>query len=170
MKVSTLRAALGSALVLLSHQHCHASAVHRHTHRQFHRSPDHNHARELRNHGVDAKLEKRGTCAFPAGMDANLVKVTPNAANAGWAMSPDQVCSPGYCPYACAPGMLMAQWKPGTSYTYPESMVGLDVALVPRLIANRVRTVDCSATLMDRSPSLFRMSLSAFPAPGPSLP
>lgn len=127
MKVSTLQAALGSALVLLSDQQARASTAHRHVHRHFHKRHSHSHVHELRHvEGESTKLEKRGTCAFPFGMDPNLVPVTPNAANAGWAMSPDQVCSPGYCPYACAPGMLMNQWKPGTTYIYPESMVGLE--------------------------------------------
>lgn len=71
-----------------------------------------------------AEVEKRtGKCQFPA--DAGLVAVTPNDANGGWAMSPDQCCEPGnYCPYACPPGQVMAQWDPdATSYTYPQSMV-----------------------------------------------
>lgn len=41
-------------------------------------------------------------------------------------MSPDQPCTPGnWCPYACPPGQLMAQWDPeATSYTYPQSQYG----------------------------------------------
>lgn len=41
-------------------------------------------------------------------------------------MSPDQQCTAGnYCPYACPPGQLMAQWdKSATSYTYPQSEHG----------------------------------------------
>lgn len=40
-------------------------------------------------------------------------------------MSPDRPCKFGsYCPYACPPGQVMNQWKPGTTYTYPESMDG----------------------------------------------
>ncbi|KMP07578.1 Sim1p [Coccidioides immitis H538.4] len=78
-------------------------------------------------HGVarSKPLKKRGgQCEFPS--DAGLVAVTPNEENAGWAMSPDQPCEPGnYCPYACPPGMVMAQWDPkATSYTYPQSMNG----------------------------------------------
>ena len=72
----------------------------------------------------DAGLEQRhGKCEFPT--DAGLVPVTPNDINGGWAMSPDQCCEPGsYCPYACPPGQVMAQWDPdATSYTYPQSMV-----------------------------------------------
>ncbi len=71
-----------------------------------------------------AGVEKRGgQCAFPT--DAGLVSVTPGEQNAGWAMSPDQPCTPGnYCPYACPPGQVSVQWDPtATSYTYPQSMV-----------------------------------------------
>ena len=73
---------------------------------------------------TQATVEKRGgQCAFPT--DAGLVAVTPDEANAGWAMSPDQPCTPGnYCPYACPPGEVMMQWDPSaTAYTYPKSMV-----------------------------------------------
>ncbi|BFZ63315.1 hypothetical protein YB2330_004437 [Saitoella coloradoensis] len=72
-----------------------------------------------------AHLEKRTTtCAFPT--DAGLVSVTPDASNAGWAMSPDQPCTAGmYCPYACPAGQVAMQWDPtATSYTYPASMNG----------------------------------------------
>lgn len=70
-------------------------------------------------------IEKRAnTCSFPT--DAGLVSVTPGSSNGGWAMSPDQQCTPGkYCPYACPPGKVMAQWDPSaTSYTYPQSENG----------------------------------------------
>lgn len=61
---------------------------------------------------------------FPGDEDPNLVAITPNEENAGWAMSPDQPCEPGmYCPIACKPGMVMAQWDPDSSFTYPVSMV-----------------------------------------------
>jgi hypothetical protein len=44
--------------------------------------------------------------------------------NNGFAMSPDEPCVDGtWCPIACKPGKVMAQWKPGTTYSYPESMV-----------------------------------------------
>lgn len=72
-------------------------------------------------------IDKRGgQCQFPT--DAGLVAVTPKAMNAGWAMSPDQPCKPdSYCPYACPPGQVMAQWDPkATAYTYPASMVRLN--------------------------------------------
>lgn len=75
-------------------------------------------------HHKKSNLVKRGECQFPT--DKGLVSVTPDAQNAGWAMSPDQPCKPGmYCPYACPPGQLMAQWDPkATSYSYPGSMNG----------------------------------------------
>lgn len=72
-----------------------------------------------------APLEKRGnTCSFPT--NDNLVAITPNSGNGGWAMSPDETCTSGnYCPYACPPGQLAAQWDTkSTSYTYPESQYG----------------------------------------------
>lgn len=79
--------------------------------------------RHMHHHDLKHKLKKRAQCEFPT--DAGLVSVTPGAMNAGWAMSPDQPCKPGmYCPYACPPGQLMAQWDPdATEYAYPESMV-----------------------------------------------
>jgi len=50
--------------------------------------------------------------------------VAPDMKNAGWAIAPDIECVAGmYCPYACAPGKVMAQWKKGSTYTYPDSMV-----------------------------------------------
>lgn len=71
---------------------------------------------------------KGGQCQFPN--DAGLVEVTPNEQNAGWAMSPDQPCTPGsYCPYACPPGQVSMQWDPSaTEYSYPKSMVSFSVA------------------------------------------
>lgn len=71
-----------------------------------------------------APTKRSTTCAFPS--SDGLVSVTPLSANAGWAMSPDQSCTAGsYCPYACPPGQLMAQWDTSaTSYTYPGSLNG----------------------------------------------
>lgn len=92
-------------------QHAHASFSRRHMH--------HHHKKDT------GDLKKRsGQCQFPT--DAGLIAVTPDAQNAGWAMSPDKPCKPGmYCPYACPPGELMAQWDPeATEYKYPDSMNG----------------------------------------------
>ena len=71
-------------------------------------------------------IKRTGSCAFPTD-DPDLVAVTPDEMNAGWAMSPNQQCTPNsYCPIACKPGMVMAQWdQEATSYSYPMSMVRL---------------------------------------------
>lgn len=71
-----------------------------------------------------APTKRSITCSFPN--DDGLVAITPQSSNGGWAMSPDEQCTPGkYCPYACPPGQVMAQWDPSaTSYTYPQSMNG----------------------------------------------
>lgn len=125
MKVTTLQAALGSVALMLSVQP--AVATHGHSHSRVHalyrkHHHQHMHAHEL----IDApkssdKVEKRGTCTLPDHDDLHYV---PGAMNAGFAMSPDQECAHGsYCPIACKPGKVMAQWKPDTKYVYPESMV-----------------------------------------------
>lgn len=71
-----------------------------------------------------APTKRSTTCQFPS--DKGLIAITPKSLNAGWAMSPDQSCTAGmYCPYACPPGQLMAQWdQSATSYTYPQSQNG----------------------------------------------
>lgn len=71
-----------------------------------------------------APTKRANTCKFPT--NAGLVAVTPNSKNAGWALLPDQQCTAGsYCPYACPPGKVMAQWDPAsTSYTVSESQNG----------------------------------------------
>ncbi|CCH59120.1 hypothetical protein TBLA_0B02780 [Henningerozyma blattae CBS 6284] len=72
------------------------------------------------------KYAKRAAsdCQFPNGN--GMVAVQTSGKNAGWAMHDDQECKPGtWCPYACQPGQLMAQWDPSaTSYTYPQSQYG----------------------------------------------
>jgi hypothetical protein len=153
MKLLDIQAAIGTAILLLSSP-CDAKHGHRlqhlevlgkrHDHNRVHASP--------RAEGIENALEKRGTCNFPS--DAGLVAVTPGSSNGGWAMSPDQPCTVGsYCPFACPPGQVMAQWNPqATSYTYPQSMVCLDVAERKR-IANRSRMVDVIVTRMDKSTS-----------------
>jgi hypothetical protein len=61
-------------------------------------------------------------CSFPS--DGGIVAVAANMKNAGWAIAPDIECLAGmYCPYACPPGQVMAQWREGSTYTYPASMV-----------------------------------------------
>jgi hypothetical protein len=124
MKLLDMQIAIGAAIALLLVP-CEAKRGRglshldilekRHSHKRTHASP--------REEASGEALQKRGQCAFPTG--AGLVSVTPGSKNAGWAMSPDQACTPGmYCPYACPPGQVMAQWNPkATSYSYPLSMV-----------------------------------------------
>ncbi|KAL7916061.1 hypothetical protein GGI35DRAFT_473375 [Trichoderma velutinum] len=122
MKVTDVQAAFASAVVLLSLP---AGTV-ASSHRRFHQLPNKKHTHLRSPHTVEDSnsIVKRGQCAFPTD-DPNLVAVTPDAENAGWAMSPDQPCQPGhYCPIACKPGMVMAQWDPDSSYSYPASMNG----------------------------------------------
>lgn len=128
MKLSVLQAALGSAIVLLSAPACQASDAHRRAHdhlhqleRSVHTHPSH-HVRGRHTH-PNSLLGKRGKCQLPTD-DDNIVAITPGEMNAGWAMSPDQEClTDQYCPYACKPGMVMAQWDPDSTYDYPASMV-----------------------------------------------
>ncbi|KUJ16709.1 uncharacterized protein LY89DRAFT_63125 [Mollisia scopiformis] len=130
MKLLEIQAAIGTAILLLSapcdaklsrHLSHLGSLERRHNHhKKAHTSP--------RVEGIEGPhtndLKKRSTCPFPS--NAGLVAVTPGSSNGGWAMSPDQPCGlNSYCPYACPPGQVMAQWSPAaTSYTYPESMAG----------------------------------------------
>ncbi|KAK2591989.1 hypothetical protein QQS21_010325 [Conoideocrella luteorostrata] len=120
MKLSIFQAVLGTSALFIAG--CDAGSSHRHLHQPYKRlglSHGHVHSRAESN-----ALVKRGTCAFPTD-DPNLVAVTPESKNAGWAMSPDQECKPGnYCPIACKAGMVMAQWDPKSTYTYPASMNG----------------------------------------------
>ncbi len=70
---------------------------------------------------VPKDVTKRAVCKLPN--DPDLVPVPGN--DGGWAMAPDVQCTAGsWCPIACVPGKVMAQWKPGTTYVYPESMDG----------------------------------------------
>ncbi|KAI9765187.1 MAG: hypothetical protein M1840_007780 [Geoglossum simile] len=114
LSIPSANAKHGVAHQVLDRRHAH------HHHKKFH-SPK----AEGRGLAETEVIEKRsGQCQFPS--DAGLVAVSPGSQNAGWAMSPDQPCKPGmYCPYACPPGQLMAQWDPSAvSYTYPQSMNG----------------------------------------------
>ena len=121
------------------------------------------HAREARASPAEAgliqeepKLRKRGQCEFPT--DAGLVAVTPHMENAGWAMSPDQPCKPGdYCPIACPPGQMMAQWDPSAT-SYP-SMVSR-VARRPGCAYSN-RTAVSTAITMATSTNHSRTALTA---------
>ncbi|EFY93442.1 SUN domain protein (Adg3), putative [Metarhizium acridum CQMa 102] len=120
MKTPILQVILGTAAVFIAG--CDATSHHRRMHQAHQRlAQPHGHVHSRAESNV---LVKRGTCAFPTD-DPNLVAVTPDQKNAGWAMSPDQECKPGnYCPIACKPGMVMNQWDPDSTYTYPASMNG----------------------------------------------
>ncbi|PGG97581.1 hypothetical protein AJ79_09144 [Helicocarpus griseus UAMH5409] len=121
MKAPAIASMAATSAILLAsvadagHSHGHVPIKHHHMHRHLDSS-----ASDAAN-----KVERRGgKCAFPT--DCGLVPITTDKMNAGWAMSPDQPCEPGnYCPYACPPGQVSAQWDPkATSYSYPISMNG----------------------------------------------
>jgi hypothetical protein len=119
MKLMKISATLGSAAALVFAQGCAATRAHRHAHTQFARRHVHSHIESAPQEY--APLEKRGTCQLPN--DPNIVFISGDMNN-GFAMAPDVACTAGmYCPYACAPGMVMNQWKPGTSYVVGQSMV-----------------------------------------------
>ncbi|KAI1492638.1 beta-glucosidase-domain-containing protein [Biscogniauxia mediterranea] len=135
MKTVGVQAALGSAVLLLASHPYTAAAEHHHQHQYLHqRHHAHVEARDVfRGHTPSnetsnprsQKLQARGgsTCKFPS--DKGAVAITPGSMNAGWSMSPDQECADGtWCPFACPPGKMLAQWKPNTHYTYPDSMCG----------------------------------------------
>ncbi|POR33043.1 Putative secreted beta-glucosidase adg3, partial [Tolypocladium paradoxum] len=126
MKFS-IQAFLGSvAAILLSTRGCKATSTHRRLHQLERKFNHHLHAssHSRAEAGLLENVKRGGSCPFPSD-DPNLVAITPTAKNAGWAMSPDQECKPGnYCPIACKPGMVMAQWDPEATYSYPKSMNG----------------------------------------------
>lgn len=128
MKITTVQAAIGSVVGLLSTQAL-ATLHHRHQH-LHHQKLSHTHTissssyNEKYNERNATELRKRGSkaCQFPT--DKGLVAVTPDGKNGGWAMAPDQECVGGtWCPIACPPGQVMNQWKPDTTYSFPESTV-----------------------------------------------
>ncbi|RYP30383.1 hypothetical protein DL767_006291 [Monosporascus sp. MG133] len=126
MKIASIQAALGSAVVLLSTP---TVATVQHRHRHLHQKLAHAHSSSSYNQKYSARntteLEKRSNKACPFPQDKGLVAVTPEAKNAGWAMAPDQECVEGtWCPIACPPGQVMNQWKPQTTYAFPESTFG----------------------------------------------
>ncbi|KAL2142674.1 hypothetical protein VTI28DRAFT_829 [Corynascus sepedonium] len=125
MRISTLQAAIGSASVLFSAQPVSASLGHRHAHVEYAKrhGHGHDHAHQVEKvANATNVVPRKATCTLPDHPD--LVYI-PGKDNNGFAMSPDQSCNHGdYCPIACVSGKVMAQWKPGTKYTYPESMYG----------------------------------------------
>ncbi len=130
MKFIDLGTALAAAFALqLSSVWARQSSGHHNAIRRLHKHHGVQVSGAEEGHGLELRglqVQKRtGKCQFPT--DAGLVPVTPNDANGGWAMSPNQCCEPAqYCPYACPPGQVMAQWDPDAkSYAYPQSMVGI---------------------------------------------
>ena len=141
MRPLEMSAAVAAMMLLLSipsanAKHGVAHQVLERRHAQHHHKKFHSSKAEERGLAEAEVIEKRtGQCQFPT--NAGLVAVTPGSQNAGWAMSPDQSCTSGmYCPYACPPGQLMAQWDPSaTSYTYPQSMVSRMKLFLPFLVS-----------------------------------
>lgn len=67
--------------------------------------------------GIPAHPQSRDECTCAFIRDAGVVPVTPERANGGWALSPDQKCRcRSYCPYACPAGFFSGQWNPQASY------------------------------------------------------
>lgn len=165
--VLTVVFSLQSSVACVKHADGHHNAL-----RRLHRHHSSLHvSRAERGHGIELRgleSEKRTqNCEFP--IDAGLVPVTPNDANGGWAMSPDQCCEPGdYCPYACPPGQVMAQWDPdATTYSYPQSMVCvflLDIGLKRCLC--EFRTEGSTAIKTERLASRSQTNPIASMAPG----
>lgn len=154
---------VGAALLLLGAQHCAATTGHREMHRQFEKRHGHGHLpsrsfeAELRSPESDeagntSEVRKRGSgCSLP-GDDGNLVRISDTRNdNQGFAMSPDQPCQDGmYCPFACKPGMLMNQWKDGTSFKPVESMQGglyCDNGTPKKPFPNKPNCVDGTGTV-----------------------
>ncbi|ETS82356.1 hypothetical protein PFICI_04232 [Pestalotiopsis fici W106-1] len=124
MKLAVQTALL--AALLSAVDQCLATSHHRHHHRR-HSKPeisDRNTTGDII-HQKNLELKARGldTCTFPS--SDGLIAITPGSDNAGWAMSPDQPCTCGsYCPYACPPGQVSAQWKDGSTYATTDRMAG----------------------------------------------
>lgn len=123
MKLATLQVVISSAFILFSaHPSSAASHGHRRAHDEY--AKRHSHRHQPRELVGSPKAPRKPTCSLPD--DPDLVRV-PGAKNNGFAMSPDEACEDGkWCPFACVPGKVMAQWKPNTTYSYPESMVGAE--------------------------------------------
>lgn len=117
-----IQAAIGSASLLFCAQPVSATHGHRHAHEHLARRHGHGHYHQHAVEPVNASsVKKRGTCSLPTHPD--IIPV-PGAMNNGFAIPGDRECSDGsYCPYACVPGKVMAQWQPNSKYVYPESMV-----------------------------------------------
>lgn len=131
MKFAGTGSSLGALLALhasiahAKHSNAHLNVLeHQHGHHRSVQTSEAEIGSGLESGGQETEIEKRGgQCQFPT--NAGLVAVTPDQKNAGWAMSSDQLCTPGsYCPFACPPGQLTAQWDPEvTNYSPVLSMV-----------------------------------------------
>jgi hypothetical protein len=166
MKFSTLQAAVGSAVILLSDQHCQATSAHRKAH-QLDKRHTHGHGHHQRNEVELVDKRTAAKCTFPS--DGDLVAVTPHAANGGWAMSPDQECRGGmWCPIACKPGKVMAQWDPNSTYVPATSMVSADGPFpLGSPAADNIRMEGCIAARMGKSrkPLTAYQCVSMVPVP-----
>jgi len=127
MRFTTLEAALGAASLFLSAQPAVAKHSHHHHAHELFAAKRHGHGHLQAGDAVNtSKVQKRSGCSLPDHPDLVFV---PGAENNGFAMSPDEPCTDGkYCPFACKPGKVMAQWEPGSTYKYPESMVSQHLA------------------------------------------
>ena len=119
-------ASLGAVTEASKHSHEQLHALHKkhHMHSDSHKSVFERGESGIELQAETTAVQKRSSqCQFPS--DAGLVAVTPSELNGGWAQSPDMACTPGnWCPFACPPGQLTAQWDPSvTSYVYPGSTV-----------------------------------------------
>jgi hypothetical protein len=163
MRFATLQAAIGSASLLFSAQAASVHHSHQKAHEQYGKRDAHNHrSGELLG---APKAARKVSCSLPD--DPDLVHV-PGADNNGFAMSPDEPCEDGkWCPIACVAGKVMAQWKPNTTYAYPESMVGGQSSLssLSDDIDEYSSTVDCIATV-ERLRRRSRTSPTAWMVPG----
>lgn len=121
---TTLQAVIGSASFLFAAQPAlagHVHGGHRHAHERYARRQNHHSHMAGEVIGASRIAARKAPCSLPD--DPDLVRV-PGDVNNGFAMSPDEPCEDGkWCPIACRSGKVMAQWKPHTKYTYPESMV-----------------------------------------------
>ncbi|KAK0636872.1 hypothetical protein B0T17DRAFT_92654 [Bombardia bombarda] len=124
MRLTTFQAALGSASLFFAASPVSATHAHRQAHEEYgkrHSHNDHHQSGELLRSEA-RNVQKRAPCSLPDHPD--LIHV-PGDVNNGFAMSPDEPCEDGkYCPFACAPGKVMAQWEPNSTYVYPQSMNG----------------------------------------------
>ncbi|KAK4640567.1 hypothetical protein QC761_601530 [Podospora bellae-mahoneyi] len=122
---TTLQAVIGSASFLFAAQPAlagHVHGGHRHAHERYARRQNHHSHMAGEVIGASRIAARKAPCSLPD--DPDLVRV-PGDVNNGFAMSPDEPCEDGkWCPIACRSGKVMAQWKPNTKYTYPESMYG----------------------------------------------